>query len=373
METVGNYTIYKNYKNKLGKGSYSSVYKGVYNGVTTNDLINGSIVAIKIINMCNLSFNDYQHVNSEVNVMNMLKTNVHPNVIKCFDTIQTQKYTYIIMEYCDCGDLSLIMTKPIKEKYARLYFCQLINGLKFLREHNLIHRDIKPKNILLTNENKILKIADFGFAKVIKESLMKEKICGSPLYMAPEIMNNNIYNSQTDLWSVGMILYEMIYGVHPYGYCKTFVELKDEINNTNIRIPPDEIENINISSECILLLQKLSQKQVDLRITWDEFFDNSWTKMENDIISEENSISPARSISMKSITIPFKLNNDVSEISGISPNEFAIMHSNINIIDDYYATDDNSPTIKINNPITDSCIFEMEFTEICTIKNIMIQ
>lgn len=363
-EIVGNYTIYKNYKNKLGKGSYSSVYRGQYTGLTNDYLINGDMVAIKIINTYNLSYADYETTNNEVKIMNMLKLNHHVNIVKCLDTIQTQKNTYIIMELCDCGDLLSIMNKPIDEKFVRAYFCQLIHGLKFLHNYKLIHRDIKPKNILLTNNKKILKIADFGFATIIKTSLLKDKICGSPLYMAPEIMNNDIYNDQSDLWSVGIILYEMIYGVHPYNHCKSFGELKEEINVTHIKIPPDNTININVSNECIAILKKLLQKPVNLRITWTEFFENTWTNSANidDVNFDEMLDSEDRSgNSYSPNNINFKTNDLNIPKLNVLNSPIKIMNSNINIIDDYYSIENNSPIVKVNNYVTDSCIFEMDF------------
>jgi len=372
-ETIGNYTIYKNYKSKLGKGAYSSVYKGQYLGVTNEYLFNGTMVAIKIINTSSLSYGDYEITNNEVKIMNMLKLKPHPNIVKCLDTIQTQKHTYIIMELCECGDLLSIMNKPIEEKFVRAYFCQLISGLKFLHGHKLIHRDIKPKNILLSNNKKILKIADFGFAKIINTSLLKDKICGSPLYMAPEIMNNDIYNDQADLWSVGIILYEMIYGAHPYKHCKSFGELKEEINVTTIKIPPDDI-NIKVSNECITILKKLLQKPLNLRISWLEFFDNNWTNAANidDVNFDEmldsddrivNSYSP-NYINVKTggIDIPRSNTPNSYESSRSTPdNGMKIMNSNINIIEDYYSIENNSPVVKITNYVTDSYIFDMDF------------
>jgi serine/threonine-protein kinase ULK/ATG1 len=393
-EVIGNYTLYK--KHKLGKGSFSSVYRGIYNGKTTDKISSGDFVGIKVINIYGLHKKDLDMINNEISIMNMLKNNGHPNVIKCVETIKTQKSAYIIMELCDCGDLSLIMTKAIKEKYARLYFIQLIDGLKFLHSYNFIHRDIKPKNILLTNNRKILKIADFGFAKIVKEKLMKEKMCGSPLYMAPEIMNNDVYNDQSDLWSVGLILYEMLYNTHPYESCKSLDELKGVVNTTTIKIPPENSEVRDISSECLELLNNILQKNIDKRITWDDFFNNNWTNNEkydidminNDTIDDDiyynntpinNSPVINRTISKNMI-----INNKSSNIkiprsksfnsyeSGMSYNTpdgvIKVINTNINIVENYYTIEDNSPSVKVNNYITDSGIFDMDFGDDNQIK-----
>lgn len=370
-ECVGNYTLYK--KHKLGKGSFSSVYRGVYNGQTNKHVSNGDFVAVKMINTYGLNHKNCEMINNEINIMNILKENNCHNIIRCIDTFQSSKNAYIIMELCDSGDLAGIMTKPIREKYVKLYFIQLIDGLKFLHSHNFIHRDLKPKNILLTNNKKVLKIADFGFAKVAKGQLIKEQICGSPLYMAPEIMNNDVYDNQSDLWAVGLILYEMLYGHHPYESCKTLDELKNTINTTNILIPPENSDITDISGECIELLCKILQKNTSQRITWAEFFNNEWTNNINSILDDDKiddniyytnspiinrTISKNRIINIKE---NFRDEQSVSNNSYNSPDcVIKVINTNIDVIDDYYAPYDNSPTVKVNNYITNSCIFEMD-------------
>lgn len=355
-ETIGNYTIYKNYKNILGKGSYSTVYKGVYTGIKNKYLNNGDYVAVKIINTYDLSLKDRENINNEIFIMNIMKDNDHPNIIKCYDTIQTNKYTYIVMELCNNGDLVSIMTKPIDENLVKSYFIQLIDGLKFLKQLKIIHRDLKPSNILLTNNKKTIKIADFGFAK-INEQLFKDSMCGSPLYMAPEIMNNDVYGDQSDLWSVGMILYEMLYGVHPYKDCVTMLELKSVVNCGSIQIPPTNC-NVNVTNDCILLLKKLLKKDTLSRISWDEFFNNSWSNDNGKV-----NMSPTKSISINS----FK--SRASSCSSFSYNTPESIGSKItiNIIEDYYtSSSDNSPKINSNiskhnsDNFTNSCMFEME-------------
>jgi serine/threonine-protein kinase ULK/ATG1 len=208
--------------------------------------------------------------------MEIIKYDPHPNIVKCYDILKKDTDVCIILEYCDSGDLRNILKKPIKEKYAQFYFTQLVNGLKYLDKKNIIHRDIKPKNILLTDNRKLLKIADFGFAKISKNDTLNDTVCGSPLYMAPEIMKKNLYNNQTDLWSLGMILYEMLYGFHPYSKCESIPELQECIEKKKIEIPPTNTLNRDVGADCINLLKKMLQKDASNRITWNNFFSHPW-------------------------------------------------------------------------------------------------
>ena len=277
---------YKIYTNKfVGAGSYSIVYKCRYIGPTEpknkNIIVPIDIdLAIKIINISELTPLSRKVINYEIKIMKLIQENPHPNIIECYDIIrENEKKVYIIMEYCDSGDLRQYLKNPIKEKWCQFYFCQLTNGLKYLSKHNILHRDIKPRNILLTSNKKVLKIADFGFAKQTQKKInLYQTICGSPLYMAPELMEpgHNEYNNQTDLWSIGMILYEMLYGFHPYESCKGIPQLIDMQNNKKIEIPPKNTTNTDVSNQCLDLLHKLLQKQVEDRITWDDYFSHMW-------------------------------------------------------------------------------------------------
>lgn len=124
------------------------------------------------------------------------------------------------MEYCDAGDLAQYLQKyrVLPEQQAQIFLSQLANALNELWKQNLIHRDIKPQNILLCNErgSLVLKLADFGFARIVRPADLAETLCGSPLYMAPEILKYEKYDSKADLWSIGAIAYEMLFGQPPF-------------------------------------------------------------------------------------------------------------------------------------------------------------
>jgi serine/threonine-protein kinase ULK/ATG1 len=264
METfkLGKYLIFKN---KIGKGTFSSVYKGI-------DSEKNIYVAVKKINRKGID-KMRKYIDKEIEIMKKLD---HPNIIKLYDVIydtrDSQENIYLILEYCPNGDLSHFFNKNIKtnENESRHYVKQLSDGLKYLTENNIFHRDLKPQNILV-GEGNILKITDFGFAKSVNSSDISETFCGSPLYMAPEILTYQKYNHNADLWSVGVILYELLTGETPYTGNNLY-DLVYNMKNNEVRIPNYK----NLSSECKHLLFSLLQKDPDKRISWDKFYEHPW-------------------------------------------------------------------------------------------------
>jgi serine/threonine-protein kinase ULK/ATG1 len=242
---IGTYIYTK--KKYIGSGSFAKVYKG-------QNIITKQIVAIKVIYKNKLNKQINSKIDLEIKVLK--ENNNHNNIVKLIDVLYSDdlKYVYIIMEYCENGDLSTyIKNNKLNEEQVKYYMIQLKNGLEYLRNNNIIHRDLKPANILLTQNYKILKIADFGLAKNIHDySELMDTLCGSPLYMAPELINNKKYNLQSDLWSIGIILYEMLYHKHPYGNPQNIIELIDKINNHVIIF-----DNINLTDDAIKLVKML--------------------------------------------------------------------------------------------------------------------
>ena len=254
------------FKKRIGKGGFSNIYKAF-------DKKNQRMVAIKEI--CLDTLNKYKEsIKRETKIMKNLN---HPNIVKLYDTIidDTTDNIYLVLEYFGRGDFSKFLKKrPLKEKYAKKYLKQLASGLKYLLENKIIHRDLKPQNILVTNLGDI-KITDFGFARYFDNDMVIQTICGSPLYMAPEIMKNKKYDLKSDLWSVGIILYEMLVGQAPFR-AKNIFELMRHIEKNDVKIPRDS----NISEDCKDLLLKLLKKNPEERIEWHDFFSHPWLDSE---------------------------------------------------------------------------------------------
>ena len=313
----------------LGEGAFSKVYLGRYTGLTNRYIKKDSQVAIKIINDLKLNEKSLKILEDEILIMNIIKNDPHDNIVLCYDIFREDNKTYIVMEYCNSGDMrNILVGKPIKEVYVKFYFKQLVNGLKYLYDKKILHRDIKPRNILLSDNKKVLKIADFGFAKqsvIYSQDFLYDTICGSPLYMAPEIMTK-AYNNQTDLWSVGMILYEMLYGQHPFSHCKNIPDLQSEISR-ELYIPPLNNTNTNVTPECLDLLTKLLQKNVGKRITWEEFFKNNWT--ENSIIQTNTPIKLSSSPSLSQINVRSLSTDNINIINSFLDKSFPLENEEI--------------------------------------------
>ncbi|XP_063835987.1 serine/threonine-protein kinase ULK3 [Ostrinia nubilalis] len=258
---------------KLGSGSYSTVYKA-YTKVGAR-----SIVAIKCVDKSSIK-NSGSAVDNLVTEIRLLKTLEHPHIVHMKHFTWDDRNIYIIMEYCCGGDLSKYIHRygRVPEKQVLYFLQQLASALKFLREKGVVHMDLKPHNLLLhkgSDGKYILKVADFGFAQYMCSS-WRRCVRGSPLYMAPEVVKGD-YDARVDLWSVGVIMYECLFGRAPYS-SQTFQQLLDKIQSqAPIQIP----KNSSISPGCLDLLTRLLQHDPDKRISYDDFFNHEYLDLEH--------------------------------------------------------------------------------------------
>lgn len=198
------------------------------------------------------------------NEISCLKNTDHPNIIKLHDNIHYKEFVYLIFEYCEGGDLYKYKKFKNEDDIKNIYI-QIAKGLVYLNKKNIYHHDIKPHNILI--KNNILKICDFGFVNNF------DLICGSPIYMAPELFKYKRYSKKSDIWSLGIIIYEMLNEILPYNLnkCKN---IKDII--TSVKPPLEFNQNKNISCDAMNLLIKMLEIDYEKRIGWDDLLDNDW-------------------------------------------------------------------------------------------------
>lgn len=239
---------YFRYNEPIGYGSFSIIYKGY-------DTHSHNLIAIKQIT----KIIDKKYFNNEVDLMRNLD---HPNILKLYDVVRKKNIIYLILEYCNYGDLSNYISSPDNSQNIK-YCYEIFSGLEYLCKNNILHRDMKPHNILIHNGT--VKISDFGFAKAFEKNELITTFCGSPLYMAPEIITNKEYNSKSDIWSLGVIIYELFCKTHPY-YTNSKNLLWDKIKKGIV------VDYKNVNSFITEILQKMLINDPETRIDWDELF-----------------------------------------------------------------------------------------------------
>ena len=203
-EILKDYTFIKD----IGEGNFGKVKLSILKA--TNEQY-----AIKILNKQKLKSQTKSSSFNEIEILSKLN---HPNIIHVEKILEDKENNYIIMEYCENGELFDYIVKKEKLGYkeASIFFYQLINGVEYIHNQNFVHRDLKPENLLLTKDNK-LKIIDFGLCHDFNGTKLLITKCGSPSYAAPEILLGYPYDGfKTDIWCCGIILYGMLCGYLPF-------------------------------------------------------------------------------------------------------------------------------------------------------------
>ena len=277
--TVGNYIITEK---RLGRCSSASVYLG-------HHTLRKFDVAVKKFELIHNNKRIERRAWREIQILQNIR---HPNIIKMYDYYYDKKKNniYIFLEYCPRGSIKTFLGKGgyLDEKYANRLMRQFISGLKYMFSLGIYHRDIKPDNLLLSN-NYNLKISDFGLA-TLNNSGKFHRLCGSPLYMAPEILITASYNKYSDIWSIGMVMFELLFGHHPLRQIKHITDLIKYFNsNSSIEIPPiKKPDDVNLSHDCLDLLRKMLTIKLENRLTWEKLFSHPWANKNIEIQQNKN-------------------------------------------------------------------------------------
>ncbi|CAD8062946.1 unnamed protein product [Paramecium sonneborni] len=327
QKTVYKYSYFLN--DILGEGYSSKVYKGIHNETKQP-------VAIKVINFQTLVTPISQSLlKNEINIIKQLN---HENLMKVYEVFQTRNNTYIICELCSDGDLAdILRTTNLSIKEIIDIFTQISKGIKALHDQKIIHRDIKPANILRLDG--IYKLSDFGFAIVQNdfESIIKKFHVGTPVYMAPETVQLNQYSEKSDIWSLGVVLYLMLFKELPYNQRKdedikikqqeVYTKIKNEKNLPNQiqfilmgMLEIDPLKRITIDS---ILLQLQNQKKLKC---------NSHQNISCKILRRSSAHSQSKYGNQNNFTKPLKtLPDEVQEIDEqIEPYSCRINHTQRN-------------------------------------------
>lgn len=301
---------------ELGRGSFAKVY------LATNKQT-GEQRAVKKIQSTRLSAKMLQNLESEISILRNFQ---HDNIVKLYGIQKTRSHVYLVLEFCGGGDLhKYIRTHgKLKESVAQHFMRHLAAGLAFLYARQLIHRDIKPQNLLLTAraDNACLKIADFGFARHLEAASLAETLCGSPLYMAPEILTFQRYDAKADLWSAGAVLFEMIAGRPPYNG-QNQSELVHNIRTKEIRLP----SGTRITQSCVAIIQMLLQRTPSRRATFERFLQAEFLRAPSSsqplsgsserathVVTENTAVSDTVPTRQRSVSSPAVLPKEVGTV-----------------------------------------------------------
>ncbi|XP_069990830.1 MAP/microtubule affinity-regulating kinase 3 isoform X21 [Penaeus vannamei] len=236
-EEIGKYRLLKT----IGKGNFAKVKLAKH-------IPTGKEVAIKIIDKTQLNPGSLQKLFREVRIMKILD---HPNIVKLFQVIETERTLYLVMEYASGGEVFdyLVFHGRMKEKEARAKFRQIVSAVQYCHQKKIIHRDLKAENLLLDSEM-VIKIADFGFSNEFTPGNKLDTFCGSPPYAAPELFQGKKYDGpEVDVWSLGVILYTLVSGSLPFDG-SNLKELRERVLRGKYRIP------FYMSTDCENLLKK---------------------------------------------------------------------------------------------------------------------
>ncbi|KAI9745466.1 MAG: hypothetical protein M1818_001000 [Claussenomyces sp. TS43310] len=208
----------------------------------------------------------------------------HPNLLCLKDTFDEESAVYLILELAAEGELFnwIVMKQKLTEDETRKVFIQLFQAVKYLHDRGIVHRDIKPENILLTDKDLQVKVADFGLAKIIGEESFTTTLCGTPSYVAPEILEdsrNRRYTRAVDIWSLGVVLYICLCGFPPFSdelYTRENpYTLSQQIKMGRFDYPSPYWDSVGDSA--LDLIDRMLTVDVEKRYTIDECLEHVWT------------------------------------------------------------------------------------------------
>ena len=285
------------YGRLLGKGAYGKVNLCLHT-------LTGRLVAIKSINKSKIT-KERQREKIKIETSIMKTLSYSNNIVKILENYETKNHICIVMEYICAGDLFSYIKKRSKltETVAKFIFKQIVLAIQYIHRNNIVHRDIKLDNILIDLDNNV-KICDFGVSKIIKKGDILFDQCGTPTYIAPEILKNKGYDGfPVDIWSAGVVLYAMLNGNVPFK--------GGDLNELHKLIIEGEYKPIkHISKEAAHLLKCLLEVDPTKRIKSDDILFHPWLLgVDLNFFSTQNLFTNAENILLA------KSNVDYSDIN----------------------------------------------------------
>ncbi|CAD8134841.1 unnamed protein product [Paramecium pentaurelia] len=254
-KVIENYVL----QDVIGSGQYGKVYRA-------KNMKNDQIVAIKVVKL--EKFREVPKLHEfTINEIQTLSKIDNQNIVKFIEMLKTQNNMYLIYDFCNGDTLEALLQKRkfLTEPETMKIFAQILNAFRSLVRENILHRDLKPSNILFHDQ--IVKVADFGFCKsLLHNNDLTQTMVGSPIYMAPEVLKGCSYNCKADVWSLGVVLYECLFGFCPFED-KSIARLIMQIDNKEITFP----KHVNqLSRKCEELIRSMLQVDPRKRVDWQQ-------------------------------------------------------------------------------------------------------
>ncbi|OTB07569.1 hypothetical protein M426DRAFT_317881 [Hypoxylon sp. CI-4A] len=260
---------------RLGKGHFAEVYLCVEKST-------GQRFAVKVFTK-NPSIDERSKTDGLQQEIAVLMGVSHPNVLCLKDTFNEKNAVYLVLELAPEGELfnHIVMKQKLTETETRKLFVQLFQGIKYLHDRNIVHRDVKPENILLVDKDLHVKLADFGLAKIIGEESFTTTLCGTPSYVAPEILaegRHRKYTKAVDIWSLGVVLYICLCGFPPFSdelYSRDFpYTLSQQIKSGRFDYPSPYWDSVG--DPALDLIDHMLVVEPEKRYTVDQCLAHPW-------------------------------------------------------------------------------------------------
>jgi len=223
---------------ELGRGGFSVVRKG-------KNKITGEEFAVKCINKKNLKKDELQLLTREINIMQKLR---HKSIIHLIDIFETPAELFLVMELVSGGELfdQIVERGNYSESDAANLIRQILEGVSYMHKHGVVHRDLKPENLLCAAAG-VIKIADFGLSKDVESGNLQTS-CGTPSYVAPEVLLGGQYDNEVDIWSIGVITYVLLCGFTPF-YGDNQRQLFERILHAKFDFPAPEWDDVSANAK----------------------------------------------------------------------------------------------------------------------------
>jgi len=249
----------------LGSGTFATVR-------AAKEKATGAKYAIKIIDKKAMGAKQDMMMR-EVDILKQVK---HGNIIKLKELFESPQKLYLVMELVTGGELfdKIVERGSYSERDASFVMRQIVDACRYLHENNIVHRDLKPENLLLeTPRSDIVKIADFGLSKILGDEAMLKTACGTPGYVAPEVLQLNGYGKEVDMWSIGVIMYILLCGFPPF-YEESNAQLFKAIMEGRFSYPAPYWSGVSDSAKD--LINKLLVVDPKKRLTAEQALQHPW-------------------------------------------------------------------------------------------------